>query len=174
MKGRSVGRVDLFKILFGNHGLFARYDTSDRRHPLCSLPSFAAERRKQERRRQYALLNGTAKPQNLPPGWHLLRCRRSPVTKTGFTPPPCICNPRAILRCFAVAAQPLQFRFASAVSLRRPHDLGAARPQDPLRGGRSRFFLKMNTVHFLNGKTAFSISETLRRWGREKNSRQEP
>lgn len=25
----------------------------------------------------------------------------------------------------------------------------------------------MNTVHFLNGKTAFSISETLRRWGRE-------
>ena len=50
------------------------------------------------------------------------------------------------------------------VSRRRPHDLGAARPQDPQRGGRRRFFLKMNTVHFLNGKTAFSISETLRRW----------
>ena len=57
-------------------------------------------------------------------------------------------------------------RKAPPVSRRRPHDLGAARPQDPRSGGRSRFFLKMNTVHFLNGKTVFSISETLRRWGR--------
>ena len=58
-------------------------------------------------------------------------------------------------------------RKAPPVSRRRPHDLGAARPQVPQRGSRRRFFLKMNTVHFLNGKTAFSISETLRRWGRE-------
>lgn len=58
-------------------------------------------------------------------------------------------------------------RKAPPVSRRRPHDSGAARPQDPQRGGRRRFFLKMNTVHFLDGKTAFSISETLRRWGRE-------
>ena len=130
--GRAgVFRAFLLKILFGNPMRGFGYDATDEQQPLCSLPSFAAERRKQERRRQCALLNGTAKPQNLSSGRHLLRCRRSPVTKTGFTPPPCICNPRAILRCFAVAAQPLRFRFASAVSLRRPHDLGAARPQDP-------------------------------------------